>query len=571
MLFLEYLRMMWRYSPKRTTLVFVMLLLSSITQGIGLVLLVPIVDALQNTDTAPDSLVASLLGGIAWLGIPRTLPWLLAAFLAVNLLRAIIVYAHSIISERFRLELLDDLRGQAFDAMISASLPWHAARRKSDMSNLLMNEIGRLGSALLQSATLVVSLFSLAAYAAVALALSFWLTLLALGLGAAISIALWRQHRLARELGHALSRAQRANQRTVEEGLAGIKLIKILSAEGRHSRLMRNVRDSLRERSLHFLRLNAAMTLIFQVTAALAMVSLLYVGTSMLDLQLSIMLVLVVLFARMAPQIRQIQTQVNAIQHSAAALEGYREMVHQAQEASEGAQEASSQIPVAFRHQIRLHGVSFDYGENGATALRRVSVAIPHGKITAISGPSGSGKSTLADVVMGLLTPAVGTVLVDGVALDENTRFAWRKGIAYVPQDVFLFHDSIRNNLLLAKPEASDAELAAALNRAAAGFVMELPQGLDTIVGHLGHKLSGGERQRIALARGFLQDPQLLILDEPTSALDHVNEALIHQTIREMFDDLTVILISHRDTAMAIADHRIVLDNGSASEAGPLT
>lgn len=569
MLFLQYLQMMWRYSPRRSALLFVMLLLSSITQGIGLILLVPIVDSIQNAGPAADTLVSSLVSSIDMLGIPRTLPWLLAAFLVVNLLRALIVYAHSIISERFRLELLDDLRGKSFDAMIRASLPWHAARRKSDMSNLLMNEIGRLGAALVQSAALVVSLFSFAAYAAVALALSFGLTLLALGLGAAISIALWRQHRVARELGQALSQAQRSNQRTVEEGLAGIKLIKILSAEDRHSNLMRSVRDSLRERSLHFLQLNAVMSLIFQVLAAVAMVTLLYFGTSVLDLSLPVMLVLVVLFARMAPQIRQIQTQVNAIEHSGAALEGYREMVREAQaacELAEGAQDAAMQAPVSFERQISLVSVSFGYADNGVTALRDVSVSIPRGKITAISGPSGSGKSTLADLVMGLLTPSQGTVLVDDAPLDATNRFAWRRRIAYVPQDVFLFHDTIRNNLLLARQDASDDDLAAALERAAAGFVFDLPQGLDTLVGHLGHKLSGGERQRIALARGFLQDPHLMILDEPTSALDHVNEALIHQTIREMFDDLTVILISHRDTAMAIADHRIVLDGGRARE-----
>ena len=151
---------------------------------------------------------------------------------------------------------------------------------------------------------------------------------------------------------------------------------------------------------------------------------------------------------------------------------------------------------------------------------------------------------------------------------DFHERLRWRHAVAYVPQDIFLFHDSIRNNLLWGHPEASEADLRLALEKAAADFAFKLPQGLDTVVGDGGIRLSGGERQRLALARTLLKRPALLILDEATSALDLDNEARVREAIEHLHGDLTVVIIGHRLPTLQHADQVLILEEGRIASQG---
>jgi ATP-binding cassette subfamily C protein len=181
-------------------------------------------------------------------------------------------------------------------------------------------------------------------------------------------------------------------------------------------------------------------------------------------------------------------------------------------------------------------------------------------------GPSGGGKSTLADVIMGLLIPDSGEIVVDQTVLNDDNITAWRQGIAYVSQDIFMFHDTIRANLLWAKGDATDDQIRDALQQSAADFVYDLDEGIETVVGDGGVRLSGGERQRIALARAMLQNPKVLILDEATSALDVENEREIIDAIRNLHGKMTVIVIGHRLPTLEHADQIVVIKDGKVAE-----
>ncbi|WP_417619357.1 ABC transporter ATP-binding protein [Parasphingorhabdus sp.] len=568
MLILTYLKMMWQFSRARSLLFASLLFLSSITEGIGLVLLVPLLGALQQSQAEPTGVVGMIVNGLSFVGIPITLVGLLSAFLALNIFRALINYSQTIVSERFRLELLDDLRTKSFDAMLEARWEWLTTQKKSDMSNLLVNEINRLGSALLFSVRFVISTFSITAYIIVAFSLSFPLTLAAIVLGAGLFFAMRRQHALAHDQGKRLSDANRQVQQTVEEGLTGIKLIKILRSESSQSQSMINIRSLLRHRMLQFTHLNAAMTFIFQVLVALFMVMLLYIGVTSFDLSLPTLLILVLIFSRLSPQIREVQNQINNILHSGAVLANYQDLMRAAGGAREKTLSQNSGDKIQFIKSIKLSGVSFSYKTRGIPSLRDINIEIPIRQTTAIMGTSGSGKSTLADLIMGLLTPDTGTIEIDGIVLDETNRLRWRKSVAYMPQDVFLFHDTIRNNLLWADENATDEELETALKFASADFVFDLPEKLETVVGDAGQRLSGGEKQRIALARAMIQKPELIILDEATSALDLENEARIRDTIDKLHDDITVIVIGHRLPTLEHSDQLITLEKGRVKAAG---
>ena len=226
-------------------------------------------------------------------------------------------------------------------------------------------------------------------------------------------------------------------------------------------------------------------------------------------------------------------------------------------------EEVSGRTEVAFRGAA-AENVTFAYGEE--TILDDFSVEIPENKIIGIVGRSGSGKSTLLKLFMRFWQVQKGEVKISARNVDEINTVNLRNMESFVTQETHLFHDSIRNNLRIAKLDAADDEIIAACKKASVhDFIMSLPQGYDTPVGELGDTLSGGERQRLGLARAFLHDAPFMLLDEPTSNLDSLNEAVILKALHEERADKTVVLVSHRKSTMGIVDQAYSVEHGRMS------
>jgi ATP-binding cassette subfamily B protein len=218
---------------------------------------------------------------------------------------------------------------------------------------------------------------------------------------------------------------------------------------------------------------------------------------------------------------------------------------------------------------VRLDGVGFTYPGRARPALRAVTLAIRPGATVALVGPSGSGKTTLANLLLRFWDPREGGISLDGCDLRRFRLDDLRGRIALVAQDTYLFNDTLRANVALAKPDAAATEIAAAISRAALGdFVSALPNGLDTRVGERGVQLSGGQRQRVAIARAFLKNAPVLILDEATSHLDAVSEAQVRQALVALMRDRTTIVIAHRLSTVRDAELIAVLDGGRLVETG---
>jgi ATP-binding cassette subfamily C protein len=195
--------------------------------------------------------------------------------------------------------------------------------------------------------------------------------------------------------------------------------------------------------------------------------------------------------------------------------------------------------------------------------LRDVDLELKHGEWMAVTGPTGAGKTTLADTMLMLLRPDAGKVLIDGIVIDDELATRWRHQAAYVPQDVVLFDASIRENLKLYVPDATDQRLELALRQAAGEFVMErLPEGLDTRAGPGGRWLSGGERQRVGIARALLRKPGFLVLDEPTAALDQDTQAKLMDALSNLDHKMSVVFITHRPELVRLADRVIKVVDG---------
>lgn len=219
---------------------------------------------------------------------------------------------------------------------------------------------------------------------------------------------------------------------------------------------------------------------------------------------------------------------------------------------------------------IRFHNVFYSYDDGQRPALRGVSFELAPGEKVALVGPSGAGKSTIAHLLLGFIHPTHGHLSLGQQPLNTFEPADWRAGLAWVPQQPYLFHASIADNIRLARPEATLAEVQAAAAQAHAdAFIAAMPHGYDTLVGERGARLSGGQAQRIALARAFLKNAPLLILDEATAHLDPAHESQIQAAIERLVVGRTVLFIAHRLNTVVRADKILVLSNGQLVQSGP--
>jgi ABC-type multidrug transport system fused ATPase/permease subunit len=227
--------------------------------------------------------------------------------------------------------------------------------------------------------------------------------------------------------------------------------------------------------------------------------------------------------------------------------------------------------PFSFNDRLSLTDVSFGTKKN--SILSGVTLSVRKGQSVGIIGPSGAGKTTLVDIILRLHRPFEGEVSIDGVTAESVSVSAWRRNIVYVPQESFIMNASVADNIRFFDPSITDRDVISALKRAhLMDLVESLPGGITAKVGEHGSGLSGGERQRLALARALARNPSILILDEATSALDAHAEAVIKETIKELSQSVTVIVIAHKpstidyvDTVIAMRDGRII-ESGSPSE-----
>ena len=568
---LEFIRMLLQVLRWRLAASLAAALALAFAEGTGLVLLVPLLATIGLTvDQGPTSRLAAAAAGVfRAAGITPTLPAVLTVFLAVSIAHALLYRTHMLLNPSLEQDVVLHMRRRLYAAVVSARWPFLVQRRMSDLVHAVTIDVDRLGSATYQLLTLLTGLAVTGVYVLLAARLSLALTALVAASGVATLWLLRRRTRDVTSRGDEYTDASRRLFGLVSESIAGVKVAKSLGAEPRDVEIFEQHARTLSARYLDLLRSFSHAKLRLDVASAVLVAVLLLVAVNGLGLSGAGLLVLVLVFARIMPRVMALQEAGQILLGALPSYANVARLVRACELEAEHAGTDDQDRRVGMKTAVSLDRVAFAY-QSGANVLSDVTITVRAGSITGVAGASGAGKSTVADLVMGLLRPSGGVVRVDGRVLADDDLRAWRRSIGYVPQDTFLLHDTVRANLLWARPAATETEMWAALEQAAAaGFLRARPEGLDTVVGDRGVRLSGGERQRLALARALILQPNLLILDEATSALDSANEQQILAAVQRLAGTVTVLVITHRLSTLRGADLIYVMDAGRIVECGP--
>jgi ATP-binding cassette, subfamily C, bacterial len=547
-----------------------LLIATAFLEGAGLLLLVPLLGAvgLDVTQGSVGRLAGLVAGGLGRLGLRPTLLLVLLAFFAINMVLSLARRAQTLWAATLERDVVQQTTMGLYAAIVRMDWLSFSRMRGSDLTVALTVEAERAGIATGQLLATAASAIVTLVYVALAARLSFAITALAAACGAALAVLLRRWTKRAVDHGVTHSDVLREFHGAVTDDLAGMKTIRSLNAGERSITRVSAAADRLFGVRRRGVADHANATFWLEVGYVSILTTLVFVVVGVVHLSAAGVLLLLLLFARVVPRLASLQRTAHVYVNLLPSVQKVVDLEARCLAAGESSLPVAP--PIHLRQSMRFAAVSFRYDSERA-AVTSLDFAVEAGSTVALVGPSGAGKTTIADLMMGLVPPATGRLVVDGLELTPHRIAGWRQTIGYVPQETFLFHDTIRANLAWACPTATDDEIREALELASADFVFGLAKGVDTVVADRGIRLSGGERQRIALARALLRCPSLLILDEATSALDSENERRIFDAIHRLHGTITIVIITHRLSTVVDADVIHVIDEGGVAQSGTWT
>ncbi len=501
------------------------------------------------------------------------LAWLAGALVAVAAATAAIGVVQTWMATKMGQKVMHTLRTKLFAHLQAQSLGFFTRTRSGEVQSRLTNDIAGMQSVVTSTATSVASNLTTAVATAIAMAALSWrMSLLSM---VVLPPAIWLSRKVAlmrREVTSARQAELAAMYTQIEEGLSvsGIRLAKTLGTTGgdveRFAGSSHRLVDLEMRSQLAGRWRMATMGIVFAAIPAIIYLAAGFPATSG-----SMTIGTLVAFTALQGAIfRPVMGLLNVgVQWVTAMALFSRIFEYLDMDPEIKAPANPTELdPQTVQGRVRFEGVSFAY-RDGAEVLRGIDLELAPGTATAIVGPTGSGKSTLGALLPRLHDPSRGRITIDGIDIRELAPQTLNKIVGVVSQETYLVHASIRENLLLADPEADDATLWKALASAQiADLVASLPEGLDTLVGARGHRFSGGEQQRLAIARTILRNPKVLVLDEATSALDNTTEALVQYALDRLATGRTTLMIAHRLSTVENADRLAVLEAGSIVESG---
>jgi len=544
---------------------------AALTEAITVMLLVPILETQGQGSLAGVFIIGDVSRFFADYSPSGRIEAVAAAMAVVIIVRGAVQYAVATLSAVIPIRLERKLNLRSYSALMAVEIDYI---HNKDYGFLLSSSGGYtqgVSSMLTCVADLIWNGLIFIIYVAIMLAISWRFTLAAVLFLMVVSLIVrGLSSGPIRRAGERWTVALNRVNQVMVETITGMKMVRLAAAE---ADMTRSYSDALQEATASRCRsvVLYALTGPLLVTAGGVFVCLLLFGSAVLHegepatWMSSILLFLFLLFRLMTP--------VATINTARARIVGLIPLFDQLNrfydEVEHRQQPSGSRLPPPLRQGIAFEDVGFSYPANGAEVIRRFAANLECGKMTAIVGPSGAGKTTLIALLTRLYDPGNGRILADGTDIREFDVRAWRRRLAVVSQDTFIFNDTVANNIAFGHSRLSLERIRAAARFAAADeFIEQLPQGYDTILGDRGVRLSGGQQQRISIARAIIADPDVLILDEATSNLDTFTERAIQAAIERASKERTVLVVAHRLSTIRRADKVIVMDSGRLLEEG---
>ncbi|MDX5448021.1 MAG: ABC transporter ATP-binding protein/permease, partial [Bacteroidota bacterium] len=571
-------RMLSRGEKRLLMVTWILMLFSGVMQVFGIVSIMPFISVVANTSIIHKNKYLSWayeyfgftsdLGFLVFLGV-LVVVFILLANLSIGTTRWIEARMITHISVKIQNQLLEQYLYKPYQFFLT--------RNTATLAKTLLGETTQAisgvlipGIEMVNQAILSLMILILLVVADPILALLSFATL-----GTLFGTVYYFIRKKLRVIGRQRVQANGRRFKSAQEALSGIKDIKLMGKEQAYLHYFTRAVKSmfkLNERARILQQIPPIIMEVIVMSGIMAMVLYLLISEGSFQEALPIITLFAFAAYRLKPSLQTVFQKWSTIKYSMAALENVIEDIEAEEEGNIRLERTLERLPI--RSEILVSKLEFSYPNTERSALKKVDLQIPANTSVAFVGPTGSGKTTLVDVLLGLLKKGGGSIMIDGVELTEKNLRKWQNNIGYIPQHIYLTDDTVAANIAFGTPkDRMDKE---AIERSAKAahlhdFVMELPNGYDTVVGERGVRFSGGQRQRIGIARALYHDPEVLVMDEATSALDNLTEKAVMEAISELSGSKTILMIAHRLTTVENCDIIFLLENGEIVDKGTFT
>ncbi|PIC72363.1 multidrug ABC transporter ATP-binding protein [Sporosarcina sp. P26b] len=494
--------------------------------------------------------------------------WLGGTIIVFFLIRPPVEYYRQYYAQLVSNKILFDIRKSLYSHLQKLGLRFYSNTRAGEVISRVINDVEQtknfvmigLMNVWLDLATIIIAI-------AIMLTLDVQLTLVTLLAFPFYAFSVKHFFGKLRQLTRKRSQALADVQSYLHERVAGVSIIKSFAIEDKEQERFDEVNGKFLERAIEHTRWNAkAFAVVNTITDVAPLLVIGYAGYQVINGSLSVgtMVAFIAFIERLYSPLRRLVNSSTSLTQSFASMDRVLDLMNEKYDVVD--KENAKELP-SIAGEIEFDRVSFAYEED--EVLKNISLKIRPGETAALVGMSGGGKSTIISLIPRFYDVTSGAIRIDGHDIRDVKVKSLRDQIGMVLQDSILFSDSVKSNILMGKPDATDEEVIAAAKAANAhDFIETLSEGYDTRVGERGVKLSGGQKQRISIARVFLKNPALLILDEATSALDLESEALIQDSLERLAHDRTTLIVAHRLSTITHADCIYVIDHGDLKESG---